>query len=242
MLYGIISDIHSNLEALEQVLAQLTLVDNKVCLGDMVGYGPNPNQCIHRIRSLNIPSVAGNHDKAVTGEMELTWFNPNARDAVNWTKKEISQENLEYLIKLPLILEEDDFYMVHGGLRSPLEEYITSVSDAIPTFEKMKKPLCFVGHSHVPLAVAMKKDGNYDGWVLTDKQEVLVDNYKKVIINVGGVGQPRDGDARASFGIYDTGTRIFTLRRIEYDFAKVQAKMREVGLPLPLIERLQYGR
>jgi len=242
MLYGIISDIHGNLEALEKILAQLTMVDKKICLGDVVGYGPNPNECVNLIRKLKIPAVAGNHDKAVTGELELTWFNRHASDAVLWTKKEISAENLEFLMKLPLILEEDDFYLVHGSLRSPLEEYITSVFDALPTFEKMKKPLCFVGHFHVPLVVVMKKDGNYDGRVLTDKEEVLVDNYKKVIINVGGVGQPRDGDARACFGIYDTKTRIFTLKRIEYDFTKVQAKMREVGLPLPLIERLQYGR
>jgi len=242
MLYGIISDIHGNLEALEKILAQLTIVDKKICLGDMVGYGPNPNECVNLIRKLKIPAVAGNHDKAVTGELELTWFNRYASDAVLWTKKEISAENLDFLMKLPLILEEDDFYLVHGSLRSPLEEYITSVFDALPTFEKMKKPLCFVGHSHVPLVVVIKKDGNYDARVLTDNEEVLVDNYNKVIINVGGVGQPRDGDARACFGIYDTKTRIFTLKRIEYDFTKVQAKMREVGLPLPLIERLQYGR
>ena len=242
MVYGIISDIHGNLEALEVVLYQLQKAERLVCLGDLVGYGPNPNECVEKVRELNIPSVAGNHDKAVTGEMELTWFNRNARDAVIWTQKEIKQENLEYLKKLPEVLEADDFQYVHGSLRSPLEEYITSLSEALATFERMTRPLCFIGHSHVPLFIALKKDGNYDGRVLLDGEEVLVEEYEKVIINVGGVGQPRDGDPRASFGIYDSKTRIFTLHRVEYNVEQVQEKMKKVGLPQALIDRLQFGR
>jgi len=242
MLYGIISDIHSNLEALDVVLNKLYRAEQLICLGDIVGYGPNPNECVEKIKELNIPTVAGNHDKAVTGEMEVTWFNRSAREAVFWTQKELSEKNLEYLKTLPEVLEEDDFQIVHGSLRSPIEEYVTSISEALPTFEKMTKPLCFIGHSHVPLFIALKKDGNYDGRMLGDGEEILVEDYEKVIINVGGVGQPRDGDPRASYGIYDSKTKIFTLHRVEYNIEQVQEKMKVAGLPQPLIDRLHFGR
>ncbi|MFH1683575.1 MAG: metallophosphoesterase family protein [Candidatus Margulisiibacteriota bacterium] len=242
MLYGIISDIHSNLEALDVVLNQLDRVEKLICLGDIVGYGPNPNECVEKVKGLNIPTVAGNHDKAVTCEMDMKWFNPNAREAVVWTQRTIFQENFEYLKKLPLVLEEDDFQFVHGSLRSPLEEYVTSIADALPTFELMKKPICFVGHSHIPTFIAQKKDGNFDGRMLTDGEEILVEEYEKIIINVGGVGQPRDSDPRASYGIYDSKTKIFSLHRVEYNIEQVQKKMKAAGLPDPLIYRLEFGK
>ncbi|MFC1540703.1 metallophosphoesterase family protein [Candidatus Margulisiibacteriota bacterium] len=242
MLYGIISDIHSNLEALNVVLDKLKHAEKVVCLGDIVGYGPNPNECVEKVRSLNIPAVAGNHDKAVTGEHEVKWFNQNARQAVTWTQMTIFQENLDYLKGLPLMLTEDGFQFVHGSLRSPLDEYVAGIAEALPTFEKMTQPLCFVGHSHVPMFIAQKRDGNYDGRALLDGDEVLIDDYAKVIINVGGVGQPRDGDPRASYGTYDPKTRIFTLHRVEYNIEQVQAKMKQVDLPEPLISRLSQGR
>jgi predicted phosphodiesterase len=242
MLYGIISDIHSNLEAFAEVLSHLQKVDRIICLGDIVGYGPNPNECVNKMRELKIPAVAGNHDKAVTGEIEITWFNRYAKEAVVWTRSELSRENLNYLKDLPLQLEEDDFQVVHGSLRDPLEEYVTGVAKAIPTIEKMTRRVCFIGHSHAPLFIGLKNDGNYDGRALADGEEVLVEEYQKVIINVGGVGQPRDGDPRASFGIYDSKIKIFTLQRVVYDIEKVQQKMKAARLPLPLIERLQSGR
>lgn len=242
MLYGIISDIHSNLEALDVVLNKLYLAEKLICIGDIVGYGPNPNECVEKVKELNIPTVAGNHDKAVTGEMDIKWFNQNARDAVTWTQRVIFQEYLDYLKKLPLILEEDDFQCVHGSLRSPLEEYITSIAEALPTFELMKKPVCFIGHSHVPLFIAQKKDGNYDGRVMDDGEEIVVTDYEKVIINVGGVGQPRDGDPRASYGLYDSRAELFSMHRVEYNIEQVQKKMKTFGLPQPLIDRLQFGR
>jgi len=242
MLYGIISDIHSNLEAFEAVLKQLKAVNQLINLGDIVGYGPNPNECVEKIREMNIPTVAGNHDKAVTGEVDITWFNQSAKEAVYWTQRTIFQENLEYLKKLPLAMEGNDFQAVHGSLRAPLEEYMNCLTDAIPTFERMTRPVCFVGHSHIPLFIARTKGGNYDGHVLKDGDEVLVDDYEKVIINVGGVGQPRDSDPRASFGIYNSKTKIFTLHRVGYDIKAVQEKMRAAKLPVNLIERLSFGR
>ncbi|NQT30362.1 MAG: metallophosphoesterase family protein [Candidatus Saganbacteria bacterium] len=242
MLYGIISDIHGNLEALETVINKLKEVDKIVCVGDIVGYGPNPNECVEKIRELNIPSVGGNHEKAVTQEFSMENFNSRAKQAVLWTQKVIAPENLEYLKQLPLILEEDGFELVHGSLNSPLEQYIYSIPDSILTFQAMTKPLCFTGHTHKPLFVALKKDGNYDGRLLQDDDELLVDDYEKIIINVGSVGQPRDKDPRASYGIYDSKTSLFGMHRVAYDISKVQEKMQQAQLPQPLIDRLSFGR
>jgi diadenosine tetraphosphatase ApaH/serine/threonine PP2A family protein phosphatase len=194
------------------------------------------------VRAAGIPCVAGNHDKAVSGEHDMKWFNANARQAVTWTQLTIFQENLDYLKNLPLTLVEDDFHCVHGSLRSPLDEYVTGIAQAVPTFEQMAQPLCFVGHSHMPIFIAQKKDGNYDGRALNDGDEILIDDYDKVIVNVGAVGQPRDGDPRASCGTYDPRTRLFTLHRVEYDVELVQARMKNVDLPGPLIARLSSGR
>lgn len=224
------------------VLNKLYQADKLVCLGDIVGYGPNPNECIEKVRGLNIPTVLGNHDAVVIGAMESTWFNLNAREAIEWTKQEITPQNLEYLRGIPEVMEEDGFQMVHGSLREPLEEYITGIAEALPTFEKMTKPVCFIGHSHVPLFIALKKDGNYEGRMLSDGDEILVEDYKKTIVNIGGVGQPRDGDPRASYGTYDSKTKIFSLHRVEYNIKRVQEKMEKAGLPQPLIDRLQFGR
>ncbi|MEA3492934.1 MAG: metallophosphoesterase family protein [Candidatus Margulisiibacteriota bacterium] len=242
MLYGIISDIHSNLEALNAVLDKLKNVDQVVNLGDVVGYGPNPNECVEEVRKLNLPTVAGNHDKAVTTELDASWFNKSAKEAVQWTQRVIFQENLECLKKLPLVIGGDEFQAVHGSLRSPLEEYITGIADAMPTFEKMTRNLCFVGHSHRPLYIARLKNGNYAGHSLKEGEEVVVDDFDKIIINVGGVGQPRDGDPRACYGTYNSKTRIFTLHRVEYDVEAVQEKMRAAKLPENLIDRLKFGR
>lgn len=241
MKIGIISDIHGNLEALNVVLERIKGADKRVCLGDLVGYGPNPNECIKIVRDMNIPTVAGNHDKASIGEMDLTWFNRNARDAVIWTKKELSEENTEYLKCLPLTVEFDDFEIVHGSLRDPLSEYVTSIAEAVPTLEQMKKPLCFVGHSHKPLCVVKTKDGKYDGWQLQDGDVVRLKEFEKALVNVGGVGQPRDGDPRASYGVYDNEKKEVSIYRVPYNIERVQEKMREKGLPEPLIERLKYG-
>jgi diadenosine tetraphosphatase ApaH/serine/threonine PP2A family protein phosphatase len=154
----------------------------------------------------------------------------------------IAENNLEFLRGLPEVREEDRFYCVHGSLVSPLDEYVTGVAEAIQTFNLMSKPLCFIGHSHRPLFIACRTDGNYDGKILKDKDEILTSDYKKVIINVGGVGQPRDGDPRASFGVYDTSTDLFSLQRVTYDFEKTQQKMIQAGLPQFLIDRLQFGK
>jgi len=241
MLYGIIADIHGNLEALEVVLHELRGVAQIISLGDLVGYGPNPNEVVEKICSLGIPSVAGNHDKAAVGEMNLEWFVDHAKEALIWTREQLTVTSSQFLGSLPLTLEFEDFQIVHGSLRSPLEEYIETFAEAVPNLELMTKSLLFVGHTHRPIYVVQRAEG-YDGWRLKDNQIIRVSEYQKVLINPGGVGQPRDGDPRASFGVYDSEKREFTLHRVEYNVAAVQEKMRKVGLPQILSDRLAFGR
>ena len=241
MRYAIISDIHSNLVAFEAVLSHLSGIDKIICLGDIIGYGPNPNECVEKVMELKIQSIAGNHEKVLLGEINIANFTPNAGAAILWTQVVIKADNLQYLRGLPLEWFEDDFQCVHGSLRDPAEEYIESLGEALPTMERMSRPLCFVGHSHKPLFFARKRDGKYEGRPLLDGEAIKISDYEKVIINPGGVGQPRDGDPRASFGIYDSEGGIFALYRIPYDIGKTQSKMRKTTLPIRLIARLSFG-
>ena len=242
MLYGIISDIHANLEAFETVLRHLKGSQQIICLGDVIGYGPDPNECLDLIKKYNILTVCGNHERSIVDHQLQRWFNKNAQAAIGWAEAQLTVENRSFIELMPQIIEQDDFHCVHGSLRDPASEYVTSIAEAQPTFAKMTKPLCFVGHSHKPLFIAKKTDGNYDGRELKDDDEVLIDNYEQVIINVGAVGQPRDGDPRASFGVYNTKTKLFSLHRVEYDIKAVQSKMKRAKLPSSLIERLEFGR
>lgn len=221
MIYGIIADVHSNLEAFRAVIAALPPVDQIICAGDIVGYGPDPNACVALMRERNILAAAGNHDKAAVGEMGLEWFNDNAKAAVEWTAAQLTAASREYLASLPLTLEFPGFQVVHGSLRDPLREYIGNIAEASPSFELMKENLLFIGHTHWPLHLFLEG---------------------KEIINPGSAGQPRDRDPRASFGIYDSEEKEFTLHRVEYNVQAVQEKMKKAGLPQPLIERLQFGK
>lgn len=242
MLYGIIADIHSNLEALEAVLSQLRQVDRIVCLGDIVGYGPDPNECIEIMQKEKIPSVAGNHDKAAIGEFNTQSFNENAKKAIDWTSGQLTASSLQYLAALPQYLATDGLEAVHGSLRDPLDEYVTNIDEAALSIELMKKNVCFAGHTHVPLYVGKKAGGGYDGRRLSKDDIVNLNNYSKSFINPGSVGQPRDNDPRASYGLFDSEKNEFTLLRTEYNIAAVQEKMRIVGLPQFLIGRLVYGQ
>ncbi len=242
MLYGIIADIHGNLEAFSVVLHELRGADQIVCAGDIVGYGPQPNECVAVMRERKIPSVAGNHDKAAVGEMSTQYFNENARLAVEWTSPRLTESSREYLRSLPLTLELADFQLVHGSLRNPLEEYITTLKEAAASLELMTRPVCFIGHSHIPLYIGLTEEGAYRGRELTDKDIVKTSIFRKTLINPGGVGQPRNHDPRTSFGIYDSEKKEFTLHRLEYNIAAVQEKMQKEGLPRPLIDRLQFGK
>ncbi|HIE50273.1 MAG TPA: metallophosphoesterase [Armatimonadetes bacterium] len=243
MKYGLISDIHANWEALEAVLEALGEVDAYLCLGDVVGYGANPNECCERVRELGCTTIIGNHDEAALGRMDLNWFNPYARAAVEWTMAALTPENRKFLESLPATAEVDDFLLVHGALPDPWM-YITSPLEALLTFQNMEPDLCFIGHTHVAEYYYVEKNqGSFPSQVsLRRGGTVQVTPERRFIVNCGGVGQPRDGNPQAAAGIYDTETREVEVLRVDYDLPTAQRKIRAAGLPSILADRLAFGR
>jgi diadenosine tetraphosphatase ApaH/serine/threonine PP2A family protein phosphatase len=242
MNVGILSDIHGNLEALNAALSSLKDISRYVCTGDIVGYGPNPNECIEIIRGLKCETVAGNNDLASIGRLDIALFNGEAAESIRWTSSVLTADNRKFLEGLPERLETADYEIVHGSLRDPVGEYITNIPVGAATIELMKKNVCFVGHLHIPLVIVKDREGKYDGWQLSDGDVVDTSKFDKVVINVGAIGQPRDMDTRASFGIFDTEVKTVEIRKVEYNIAAVQEKMRKADIPDFLIERLKYGR
>jgi diadenosine tetraphosphatase ApaH/serine/threonine PP2A family protein phosphatase len=242
MKYGIISDIHGNLEALKVVIEELREVNQIICLGDIVGYGPLPNECIDEIRRVSNLNIVGNHDLASIGWKDISWFNEYAKRGIIWTMDTLTKENKEYLSSLPEIIEEKDFIMVHGSLDDYTDEYITGVKEASKSFELLKeKNLLLVGHTHSPLLFLKKEHHPIYPIRLGDKDTIKILPNVKLIVNVGAVGQPRDGDPRASFGIFDTDTQEIKIYRVPYNIRKTQELMRKENLPQFLIERLALG-
>ena len=243
MRYAIIADIHANLAALRAVLDDIERtggVEEIWCLGDVVGYGPDPHQCIELLRKQNHVCVTGNHDMAATGKLDTAQFNPDAAAACHWTAKQLSAEDIQYLQSLPLVIQKDDFTLAHGSPREPIWEYLTSISSAKENFAYFQSQFCLVGHSHVPLAFRHNEDGSCSfSRLIPDNALALGRN--RLIINPGGVGQPRDGDPRASYAIYDSEAMTVRLYRVAYDISITQDRMVECGLPMRLITRLSYG-
>lgn len=248
MRYLIISDIHSNLPAFEAVLADAGSFDKVWCLGDVVGYGPDPNECVERLRDLPHVCVVGNHDWAVLGNMDTEDFNPYAKRACLWTREQLSPSNLEYLETLPRGLVEEGFTLVHGSPRHPIWEYILYSFTAKANFGYFDTRFCLVGHTHVPIIYRHRPENRYQACdTLTPSlDDPLVLGEDRLIINPGSVGQPRDGDPRASYAILDSDRKRSDLsleyRRIPYSIEITQARMVERGLPVRLIIRLGYGR
>jgi len=242
--YGIISDIHSNLEALEAALDFLRDVDALICPGDIVGYGPNPNECCDIIRERGVITVLGNHDAAVIGQMALDWFNPLARAAIEWTADQVTAANRAFLESLPLVHRLEHFVLVHGSLSSPEQfDYITSPWETIPTFAEMPPHnLCFVGHTHIAEYYARPTgELQADQISMASGGTVALSAEFLYIINCGSVGQPRDYEPRAAVGIFDSDAGTVDIQRIEYPIAATQKKMRKAGLPKPLWTRLEFG-
>ena len=242
MRYAIIADIHANLTAFEAVLDDMERrggVDEIWCLGDIVGYGPDPHECIERLRQYNHVCVAGNHDWGAIGKISTADFNPDAALACQWTAGQLNRKDIKYLEKLPPSIDKDTFKLVHGSPREPIWEYVISIGIARESFNFFQSPYCLVGHSHVPL-VFREEDGACTSSRLVDNIGLAV-GESRLILNPGGVGQPRDGDPRASYAIYDSETRIVKLHRISYDVAATQDRMMEKGLPVRLVTRLQQG-
>lgn len=245
MPYAIISDIHANLEALGVVLADIAArrPDAIVCLGDFVGYGPDPVACIEQVRPLLSAAVRGNHDVAAleTVDAVAAKFNPFAYEAVVWTRRQLTEPVRGYLEGLPLRVTPDAFLCVHGSVRDPIEEYIFDIATARASFDAAPFTLCLVGHTHMP-AVFTQAGESVVGEPLLPGQSLRLQSDRRYIINVGSVGQPRDGDPRAAYLWLDTAEQVATLVRLEYPVSQTQEKMLAAGLPGMLAERLAVGR
>jgi len=243
MRYAIIADIHSNLAAFTAVLVDIERrgeAEEVWCLGDIVGYGPDPHQCIELLRQTNHVCVAGNHDWAAIGKIDTSEFNPDAAAACRWTAQQLTPEDIQYLKQLPLVIQKDDFTLVHGSPRDPIWEYLLSISIARENFAYFKSRFCLVGHSHVPLVFKYSGTGACSfNQFSTSIGLALAKN--RLIINPGAVGQPRDGNPRASYAIYDSETRLVRLYRVPYDISITQARMVKCNLPMRLIARLNHG-
>ena len=236
MRVALIADIHSNLEALRAVLedAGRRGFDELWCLGDIVGYGPDPVECIELLLAYNPRCVAGNHDLGAIGLLDLSSFNPEAATICRWTANRLDEEVGKYLRGLPLKLVEGDFTLVHGSPRELIWEYILSAAQARENLAYFDTPICAVGHSHIPAAY---RDGS--GIVFLPEKPLPANG--RLIINPGAVGQPRDGDPRASYAVYDDESSSFILHRVPYDIRAVQHKMAGLLFPEWLIKRLEFG-
>jgi len=225
MRIGFISDIHGNMEALEVALAAIEKrqPDRLYCLGDIVGYGANPNECIERVRQSCQIVVLGNHDAALIGHTSIQYFNSYAQEAITWASRVITEENLAFLRAMPLALSSDGLLLVHATPRDPAHwDYIFSQKEAQRHFEVMEESVAFIGHSHIPAEFRDETTG-------------------KRIINIGSVGQPRDGDARLSCGLFETEAGTFQWIREVYPVQDAAAKIRRAGLPEFLAQRLSLG-
>lgn len=232
MKTAVISDIHGNIEALNSVLQRIdTLsISNIVCLGDIVGYGASPNECIDLLCSRNIQSVVGNHDKAVTGELSIENFSLVAKLGVEWTRSVIHKEHSDFLRKLHYSFESNESLFVHSSPDLPqLFRYLFTQDDAAESFEAFDNNICFIGHTHRPVVFC------------EDSVTTKVAVGKRFIVNVGSVGQPRDGDWRACFLVYDNEQFTIEHIRVEYDVEAAAAKIINAGLPQKLADRLTLG-
>jgi diadenosine tetraphosphatase ApaH/serine/threonine PP2A family protein phosphatase len=239
--YAVVSDVHSNIEALDAVFAMLRDEDALLCLGDIVGYGPNPNECIEKIRARATATVLGNHDLAAINNFGLAYFNPAARAAMKWTQSVLSAQNLAWLDTLGYEFRMPEFLLVHGA---PVNffEYILDKPAAGRAFAATDAPIIFIGHTHIAEVYSLQRDGSIDHEHLQLGGEFALADGVRYLINVGSVGQPRDLNPLCSFGFYDSAARTVTVSRVEYPIARVQEKIIAAGLPEALARRLQSGR
>ncbi|HMS16075.1 MAG TPA: metallophosphoesterase family protein [Planctomycetota bacterium] len=241
MKYGILGDIHSNLEALTVAVRELDSlgVDQYLQVGDVVGYGADPVPCIDYLREIKALCVAGNHDWAVIGKLDASFFNSYARRAVEWTRTQLSREHTHFLESLPLTrLIDEHVTLVHATLDQPeVFEYIQTYSDAYRSLEALETTVCFMGHSHVPMAFLQQTN-----LVHTNARRLDLSQVHRALINVGSIGQPRDENPQTAFGLFDTNTRVYTLYRETYDLTATREKIARAGLPSLLGERLVHGR
>jgi predicted phosphodiesterase len=237
----VISDIHANLTALEAVLSDAGPIDAAWCLGDLVGYGPDPNECIARIRGLpNLQCIMGNHDAAAVGLIEVDAFNPEARKTVLWTQERLTEANKDYLLNLPERIDLEYITLVHGSPFRPIWEYLLDTRSATISFEFFETPYCFVGHTHLPVCYLLPDD-RLTAHLIVPENSTSMALAPRAILNPGSVGQPRDHDPRAAYVVLDLSDYTCGWHRVGYDIASVQQRMRHENLPERHITRLAAG-
>jgi len=246
MRVAVLSDIHANLVALEAVLADCDDCDRVWCLGDVVGYGPDPAACVDRIRAVAEVCIAGNHDLAAIGVLSTDQFNDLAAIAAEWTFNQLSTSDRQFLGDRPSFAVHGDYYLTHGSPLDPVWEYLQTPEQARENFDFFRTAVCFVGHSHVPIAFSTPSRLDWPTEsVRVERPREGVEFFfgdRRHIINVGSVGQPRDGDPRSAYVILDPDNGSYQRRRVAYDIVKTQTRMQAEGLPEPLWMRLAYGR
>jgi diadenosine tetraphosphatase ApaH/serine/threonine PP2A family protein phosphatase len=245
----VIGDVHSNLPALEAVIAAAGECDSWLCIGDLVGYGPDPNECVARVTELGALCVAGNHDLGSTGSIDLASFNRDARAACEWTGRVLDRPARSFLESLESRREGDGWLMVHASPRDPVWEYVLSKAQAYHNFLEFDQGLCFHGHSHAPAVFRWSAEAQdaddfaaVEVAVPADGDEIPLEAGFRFLVNVGSVGQPRDYDPRACHVIHDRDRAVLEYHRVTYPVAEVQARMEGLGLPSFLVERLSFGR
>lgn len=237
----VISDIHANLAAFETVMEHAKGQWDKVwCLGDLIGYGPEPNKCVELLQQYDHISLSGNHDWAVLGKLDVNTFNHEARTAIQWTREALTNQTWAYLESLPSMRVEGIFTLAHASPRQPVWEYILDQHTAAINFEYFETPYCLVGHTHVPVIFESKGENEVLSHGPSYDTPVKL-NGTRLIINPGSVGQPRDSDPRAAYALLDTESLTWEYRRIPYPIKVTQDKMQELGMPLRLIKRLEFG-
>jgi diadenosine tetraphosphatase ApaH/serine/threonine PP2A family protein phosphatase len=242
LIYGFFSDIHSNLPALEAVLLSMQQngVEKHICLGDIVGYGPHPEECVAKIRKVSACTILGNHDNVMIGRELPEYFNSNALKTIEWTKAHISEDSINFLKTLPYMAEENNMLFVHASPKSPADWfYVTGLDDAVDAFDFFTQELCFIGHTHCPIIVVRESNGSYR---VVDDSTCKLNKGERALINVGSVGQPRDRDPRASWCLYNSSTKEIELMRVNYDVESIQKVMQAKDFPPFLIHRLAEGR
>jgi len=237
----VLSDVHANLAALEAVLTDAAGKWDKIWyLGDLVGYGPNPNECVELLRQQEHIALSGNHDWAALDKLDISDFNEEARTAVLWTRNRLTEESLAFLDSLPAKRVQDDFTLAHASPRHPVWEYILDYETAFENFSHFDTPYCLVGHTHVPVLIAEEKGD--DLFILTPTYtETIYLEDTRAIINPGSVGQPRDSDPRAAYALLNIEDMTWEFHRVKYPIEETQTQMRELGLPDALAARLAYG-
>lgn len=241
MKYAIVSDIHSNLESLQKAFSLIGPDEKIMCLGDIVGYGPNPNECLRLVRERASEVVLGNHDVAAVDNFGVEYFNPAARRAIEWTQRVIDKEMVDWLNGLSYEMRHPQFLMVHGA---PVHyfEYLLDKRHARAAFDRTDAPIVFVGHTHIAEYYSLDAQGNIGHAHMQTGGELVLDKSLRYIIDVGSIGQPRDLNPQPCFVRFDDETRVVQWVRYDYPIAEVQAKIVQAELPPALAARLDVGR